>query len=111
MDPNATTESSEKDSTTTAIVVTVIVVVVVVLVAVLGLILVRNHHMYDEVYGSAGRGIYANPVYGGVPPPGAGGVENFLGVGQSQEFAAAPPLAPSTTAAPKKGLIRQESMC
>jgi hypothetical protein len=113
---NQEESSSSSDSETTAIVVTVIVVVVVVMIAILALVLVRNHHMYDEVYGAAGGAVYSNPAYAGPP----GGVENFLGVGAQAPGLGpgmnVPPPAAATAGAgglavPKKGLIRQESMC
>jgi len=116
LDPNNEQETAppaKKSEDYTPVIVAVVVVVVFAAIAAMVVVFVCKHRMYDEVYGSAGRGIYGgvygNPVYaaqpGTVPPQG------FMSTAAATDYKAQY-QAPANTAAPKKGgLVRQESMC
>jgi len=93
------TGDSKSKGTTVVIIVIVCVIALLIIVFV---VYIKNHHAFDDVYGTAGMASYNNPVYGGAAPAGADG--GYLGAGNSTEYGAKP-------AKKKGGLVRQESMC
>lgn len=92
-------DEGKKKSTAIAIGV---IVGCLALIGVAFIFYIKNHHAFDDVYGTAGMASYSNPVYGGAAPAGADG--GYLGAGASQEY-------PKSGAKKKGGLVRQESMC
>merc|ERR1711907_238688 len=85
----------KKQSTAIAIGV---IVGVLALIGIAFIVYIKNHHAFDDVYGTAGMASYSNPVYGGAAPAGADG--GYLGAGASQEY-------PKSGAKKKGGLVRQ----
>lgn len=96
-------ELDKKSSSKTTMIAIIMVLVAIGLIIAGVVYFVKNHHAFDDVYGTAGRSTYANPVYGGGGAP-IGEDDGYLGVGASTEYSKEP-------ASKKGGLVRQESMC
>lgn len=108
-------QTADKGEDYTPVIVAVVVVVVFAAIAAMVVVFVCKHRMYDEVYGSAGRGIYGGGVYGNpvyAAQPGTVPPQGFMSTAAATDYKAQY-QAPANTAAPKKGggLVRQESMC
>merc|ERR1711935_1048143 len=63
--------SEVSKSKSTTVVVIVIVCVIAILIIIVFVVYIKNHHAFDDVYGTAGMASYNNPVYGGAAPAGA----------------------------------------
>jgi len=114
-DAETVATTPEKGEDYTPVIVAVVVVVVFAAIAAMVVVFVCKHRMYDEVYGSAGRGIYGGGVYGNpvyAAQPGTVPPQGFMSTAAATDYKAQY-QAPANTAAPKKGggLVRQESMC